>query len=115
MVADYEKLMKGVYHSRHALRKVPEKEVHFPTKLEFPFAEARKISIHRMTDPEVDGPVQGCPPLIPLPYDVPVPVATDAPAEPEPGPVLLPPPPKEFRITKSRVERFKTHTELFRM
>ena len=113
LVADYDKLIKGVYHSRHALRKVPEKEVHFPKKLEFPFAEARKISIHRMTEPEVDGRVQGCPPLIPLPYEVPVPVAAEASREPEPGPVQLPTPPKEFRVTQARVERFKPTPNCF--
>ena len=48
LVINYDRVRKEGFTAR-AIKSVPAKEVHFPSELIFPFADARKVSIKQMT------------------------------------------------------------------
>ena len=103
-VINYDRVKKGGFTAK-AIKSIPQKEVHFPTELIFPFAEARKASINQMR------PLSG-PSDYRLPAGLPwakeaadAPAAVDAVApKPTPKPVLASG--KAFRITPARRIQF---------
>ena len=100
LVINYDRVRKTGFQARN-IKAIPQKEVHFPSELVFPFAEARKVSINQMRP-------LSSPADMKLPSQLPwSDEAADAPAAveavaPPPAPVA-----KRFRITPFRIIQHK--------
>ena len=105
-ICDYELARAGRFNE-HYLRSIPEKQVHFPEELVFPFAQARALAINSMTKVL---PPPSAPPsrvnLIPLPFSEEEGAPSGAGTGGTETPVELPKLKPRFQITQVRMIQY---------
>ena len=99
LIADYDKVRLGVFKAEY-VKKVPTKEVFFPEKLVFPFAQARHFALENMVSLKLP---QRAPELQlpPLPFDDETIIKVVKPDVCRRAPSALPP--VRFKITQKRI------------
>ena len=100
LVIDYDTARLKGFKAR-GVKQIPQKEIHFPSDIVFPFAIARKMSIERMQLVETPDAVA---PLVPLPRGDEAADAEALPGDESTGPPKLAKP--GFKITLVRIFQY---------